>query len=381
MGKGIVVEPSLAQGWPGRSLDGGAGQEQPEAGPVPGDGVLGGERWFLVWNRGPDGECCCWRGSVRGDGWGAAGSCQRPGKHPWITRVDGELYGFVHGAADALTWDALVDLYGPPGGARQLAVVLDGLLLIDIDGPRALRDFARVSYTVPKEKILGVSTSPRGFHVWLDQGGWDQKSLNTWLAQWLGKAGGWHNTDAEKAGRRGLLLDVRTGVNRYAVWPGEDALGQRRWLSRREFGEVLRGQLVGMPAWRMVGGEGAPWAVDTREPGMAAWIEGHRGGAEIDLQGWQLDGSDSEMDVAWAEMERWLARLEGMGAGSGRNNRLNQIAYYSGAKAVAAGHSLEAVRARLVEVGESVGTHGVEATVASGLNSGLLTIKKQQGKG
>jgi hypothetical protein len=68
-----------------------------------------------------------------------------------------------------------------------------------------------------------------------------------------------------------------------------------------------------------------------------------------------------------------------MPEGSGRNNRLNQIAYYSGAKCVMAGHSLETVRARLCQVGEEVGTHGVAATVASGLSSGLATLKKQQG--
>jgi hypothetical protein len=135
-----------------------------------------------------------------------------------------------------------------------------------------------------------------------------------------------------------------------------------------------------MPAWRVVGegaGVRAPWAVDTADEWLASWIKDHSGGSDIDLAGWRLDGSDTEMEAAWSEMERWLSRLEGMAAGEGRNNRLNQIAYFSGAKAVAAGHSLEVVRARLIEVGESVGTHGVAATVASGLRSGLTTVKAQ----
>lgn len=387
-----TVEAPLAEGWPGRTLKTDARPEGAGVGAggpvVPQEqGALAGPRWFLVWNRDSLGECCCWRGTLRaGEGVATRGSCQRPGKHPWVTRVDGELYGFVHGAADALDWWELADRYGPPGGARQLAVVLDDLVVIDIDGERALRDFARLSFTVPKEKILGVSTSPRGFHVWLDVPGWDQKALNLWMSQWLAKFGGWHGTDEKQAGRRGFLVDVRTGANRYAVWPSGDGSGGggRRWLARAEFGRVLQRQLVGMPAWRMVsagagqlGGQ-APWVVDTREPGLAGWIQAHGGGGEIDMTGWAFDGSDSEMEAAWAEMERWLARLEGMGAGQGRNNALNKIAYFSGAKCVMAGHSAETVRARLVEVGETVGTHGVAATVGSGLRSGLRTLRSQQ---
>lgn len=348
---------------------------------MPGEGALGGPRWFMVWNRDPFGECCCWRGTVRVDGIAGAGSCSRPGKHPWVTRVDGEPYGFVHGASDALEWIEVADRYGPVGGARQLAVVLDDLLVVDIDGERALRDFARMASTVPTEKILGVSTSPRGFHVWLDVPGWDQKSLNLWLAQWLAPLGGWHGTDEGRAGRRGFLVDVRTGGNRFAVWPGSDAAGQRRWLDRAAFGQLLGRVLAGMPAWRGVGAEAgaqAPWRVDTRDSWLAGWIEAHRGGTAIDVEGYSFEGTASEMDSSWAELERWLGRLERMPAGSGRNNRLNAISYYSGAKAVMAGHPLELVKARLVAAGEGVGTHGVAATVVSGLHSGLATLKQQQ---
>lgn len=380
----VLVENPLAEGWPGRTVRVWTEEASAAGGPVPGEGALAGERWFLVWNRDPLGECCCWRGTVRADGVAGAGSCSRPGKHPWVTRVDGEPYGFVHGAADALSYEMVMDRFGPSGGARQLAVTLDGLLVVDLDGERPVRDFARLAQTVPREKILGVSTSPRGFHVWLDVPGWDQKALNKWLSQWLGKHGGWDATDGRKAGRRGFVIDVRTGVNRYVVWPGDDALGQRRWLGIGEFGAVLGRSLTGMPAWRLVGRDTelagqAPWAVDTADEWLAGWIASNGGGSAdaMDLAGWQLDGSDTELERAWAELERWLSRLEGMVAGEGRNNRLNQIAYFSGAKAVAAGHQLEVVRARLVEVGEAVGTHGVTATVDSGLRSGLAAVRQQ----
>lgn len=354
--------------------------------PVGGEGPFAGERWFYVWNRDALGECSCFRGSVRvqdgGASVGMTGTCQRPGKHPWITRVDGELYGFVHGAADAMDWWELADLYGPSGGARQLAVVLDDLVVVDMDGERALRDFARMSATVPKEKILGVSTSPRGYHVWLDMPGWNQKALNLWMSQWLAGAGGWHGTDAKKVGRRGFVVDVRTGANRFVVWPGGDVLGERRWISRQAFGRVLNSVLVGMPSWRMAAPLGSPWTVDTvSDPWVKDWIAEHQGGAEVDLEGLGIGegdaAGDQALDGTWGDLERWLARLERMAPGAGRNNALNQVAYFSGARAVAAGHPVEAVRARLVEVGEQVGTHGVRATVESGLNAGLAAVKAQ----
>lgn len=363
------------------------------AGPeVPSEsGPFAGPRWFYVWNRDGFGECCCFRGTVRategGAAVGVAGSCQRPGKHPWITRVDGQLYGFVHGAADALPWWDLVDLYGPAGGARQTAVVLDDLVVIDIDGARALRDFARMAFTVPRDRILGVSTSPRGFHVWLDCPGWNQKALNQWMTSALAGQGGWHGTDAGKVGRRGFVVDVRTGSNRFVVWPGDDPWGERRWISRAAFGRVLSGALAGMPQWRMVqqadkqDGGHLPWAVDTADAWLSGWIADHRGGAEIDIEGLRPQGDlavgEMALEQTWAEMERWLARLERMGPGSGRNNALNNVAYYSGARCVVAGHSVEAVRARLCQVGEEIGTHGVRATVESGLSAGLATVRQQ----
>lgn len=360
--------------------------------PVPGEGPLGGPRWLLVWNRDLLGECCCYRGTVRsGDGDGRAvgvgGNCTNPGKHPWSVRVDGEPVGFAHGAAEAGEYGWVTDVYGPPGGARQLAVTLGGLLVVDVDGERALRDFARLAWTVPREKILGVARTPRGFHVWLDSPGWDQKALNQWMSEWLGGAGGWAATDPGKAGRRGFLLDVRTGDNRYVVWPGDDALGQRRWIAFGEFAALIRRLRSEMPAWRLLDDPAlsarAPWAVDTLgDAWLRGWIEEHSGGSgEIPLDGLEFTGSDTELDLTWAELEKWLGRLAGMAAGSGRNNALNQAAYYSGSRCIAAGHSVAAVRARLIEVGEEVGTHGVRATVESGLSAGMAKLRKQTGTG
>jgi hypothetical protein len=369
--------------WPARSVRRQAQDVDVETGPLPGVGVLGGERWLLVWGRDPLGECCCWRGTVRTGQGARAGNCTNPGKHPWVIRVDGQLYGFEHGAADALDWVDLADRYGPPGGSRQLAVVLDGLIVVDLDSERAVRDFSRVAHTVPGERILGVSSTPRGFHVWLDAPGWNQKALNQWMAQWLAPWGGWSGTDERKAGRRGFLLDVRTGANRYVVWPGQDAAGERRWVSRRDFGQVIRRYREGMPGWRLVShgdkrdGGHAPWAVDTRDHWLAGWIAEHRGGTELDLDGLDLQGSDRELELTWRELERWLGRLEQMAAGSGRNNALNQISYYSGGRCVAAGHSVESVRQKLIEAGEGVGTHGVRDTVNSGLNAGVKAALKQ----
>jgi Bifunctional DNA primase/polymerase, N-terminal len=383
----VTAEKTLAPGWPARTrID--TQESSAEPGPVPGQGPLAGDRWMLVWNRDQLGECCCWRGTVRteasGLSVGVPGTCTNPGKHPWIARVDGEPLGFLHGAADAMEYGELADKYGPPGGARQLAVVLDDLLVVDLDGARALRDFARMSFTVPRDRIIGVSSTPRGFHVWLDCPGWNQKALNTWMSQWLSPMGGWDGTSEAKAGRRGFLVDVRTGSNRYVVWPGVDPA--RRWLSRPEFGRILSRALVGMPAWRMVPQLSSatatlpPWSVDTADAWLSGWIEEHRGGAEIPVDGLTFTGGDDELELTWAELERWLARLEQMGAGSGRNNALNQVAYFSGARCVFAGHPVETVRARIIEVGENVGTHGVGATVNSGLSAGMATLRKQVGQ-
>jgi hypothetical protein len=277
---------------------------------------------------------------------------------------------------------ALLERYGRrPGGARQLAVVLDDLLVVDLDGPRALRDFARLAWTVPREKILGVSETPRGYHVWLDVPGWNQKALNRWMAEWLG-SWGWHGTSVDGLGRRGLLVDVRTGSNRYVVWPGSSALGDRRWVDLGEFARLI-GRLRAdvLPDW-LVPGEAsgkAPWVVDTvGDPWLAGWIAENQGGSgDISLEGLTFTGEDSELELTWAELERWLERLRGRAPGTGRNNLLNQVAYYSGTRCIAAGHSVESVRKKIIEVGESVGTHGVRATVDSGLNAGMQAIRSQ----
>lgn len=379
---GEDVTAVLARNWP--SMGNRAAEQQAAAeGPEPGVGPLAGPRWLYVWNRDPLGECCCWRGtrrvqdSDRGSVVGAPGDCTNPGKHPWVVRDGGELVGFAHGAADALAYGELAQRFGPVGGARQLAVVLDDVLVVDLDSPRALRDFARLSFTVPKSKVLGVSTSPRGYHVWLDAPGWNQKALNDAMAAWLEPSGGWSGTDEAVAGRKGFLLDVRTGSNRYVVWPGQHPA--RRWISFADFTEVIRGQLYGMPAWRMGPSDGkAPWAVDTDDPWIRGWIDSRTGGVEIEVGPLNFDGSDQELEFTWAELERRIDRLDTMGAKTGRNNTLNAVAYYAGSKAVMAGHGYQEVRERLVAAGTAVGTHGVGATVDSGLSSGIATLKKQQ---
>lgn len=371
--------------WPARTVRRAGETPQEDPAPVPGVGSFAGDRWFYVWNRDPLGECCCWRGTVRRDGTGAAGSCGRPGKHPWITRSDGQLHGFVHGAADAGAWEDVQDRYGPVGGARQAAVTLADLIVLDLDSGRAVRDFARLAHTVPGERLLGVSGTPRGYHVWLDAPGWGQRALNRWMTDWLAGAGGWHGTDEGKAGRRGLCLDVRTGDNRFAVWPGGDAVGVRRWIGRSVFWRTVVAPVRdGLPPWRSVyastggvapGGGLAPWLVDTADAWTAGWIADQQQGAEIVLPD-VVDG-ETGMEFAWAELERWLQRLARMAPGAGRNNALNSTAYFSGSACVAAGWPLETVRARLVEVGAGVGTHGVAATVESGLRAGVGQVMAQ----
>jgi len=342
----------------------------------PEDPRLAGARWMLLWAKDPLGECCCPRGTVRNseDGTAHVGACTAPGKHPWIVRSQGELTGFVHGASDALEYAELVDQHGTPGGARQLGVTLRDLIVVDLDNPRALRDFARCWFTVPRETIMGVSTSPRGHHVWLACPGWDQRPLNLWMAQWLGR---WDPTNAAAVGRRGFAFDVRTGDNRYVVWPGQHP--DRQWMAPSSFAALMREQLIGMPADRMAPSDTkGPWAVDTSEgTTVAQFISDNTVGGEIEVENLIFDGSASELEQTWSELERRAARLLAMPPGSGRNSALNVLAYYCGSTAVAAGHPYPQVHGYLMALGEQAGTHGVRDTVASGLRSGLSALKKQ----
>lgn len=352
-----------------------------ETGPEPGEGPLAGPRWLYVWNRDTLGECCCWRGAQRredsGRAIGQTGSCTSAGKHPWVTRANDELSGFAHGAADALEYPELIKRFGPPGGARQLAVVLNDLIVCDLDNPRALRDFARTIFTVPRNRVLAVSTSPRGYHVWLDCPGWNQRALNIEMAQWLYS---WHSTDEGIAGRRGFCFDVRTGFNRYVVWPGQHPA--RRWISPAEFGEVVRQALIGMPAWRMVPSNPdrpGPWQIDATDPTTAERIFTHTQKDLPDISDlWRSEsGMASDMERTWEELERACDRLLKMEPGSGRNNALNQVAYFSGVRAIVAGHPDQDVADKLITVAEQAGTHGVKATTASGLRAGMSLVARQ----
>ena len=365
----------------------------PAEGPEPGVGPLAGPRWLYVWNRGLLDECACWRGAVRkqGNGWVTAteGSCTSPGKHPWIKRQGGDLVGFEHGAASALDYAEVFARFGPPGGARQLAVVLDDVLVIDLDSPRALRDFARCreSFKAAKDRLLGVSTSPRGFHVWLDCPGWNQRGLNRWMAQWLIN---WHGTDEKVAGQRGFCYDVRTGFNRYVVWPGQHPA--RRWINPGEFWERLSVQLgeytdprdgkkkLAIPAHRLAPTERkAPWQVDLLTDETVAKIVYEDAAGEVpDISDLWLteDGSVADAEKTWAELESWCARLLKMEPGSGRNNALNALGFFAGTRCIAAGHSPESVEAKIIETGTKAGTHGIRATTASGLRAGLALVAK-----
>jgi hypothetical protein len=197
--------------WPARSVRRQAQDVDVETGPLPGVGVLGGERWLLVWGRDPLGECCCWRGTVRTGQGARAGNCTNPGKHPWVIRVDGQLYGFEHGAADALDWVDLADRYGPPGGSSA-----------------AGRGAGRAHRGGPGQRAGGAGLQPGRAHRarGADPGGLQHAEGLPRLAgrpglepegpepvdgPVAGPWGGWSGTDERKAGRRGFLLDVRTG--------------------------------------------------------------------------------------------------------------------------------------------------------------------------
>jgi hypothetical protein len=96
------------------------------------------------------------------------------------------------------------------------------------------------------------------------------------------------------------------------------------------------------------------------------------------------DDAEDRIEIITAMGQDWagerlalaLERFAQMDAGAGRNNRLNQICFYQGATAVWLGcGGFEEIKGRLVDAGKAVGTHGVEATVRSGLGAGLARLK------
>jgi hypothetical protein len=334
------------------------------------DSRLSDSKWFYTWNVGPFGECTCPKGSYHRQGpdnSAYAGNLDcgaNPGKHPWSVWRDGELWGFKHGSQDAISYLELVETYGKPGGRRRYALCLQDIVMIDIDSLQALQTFYRIWKHVPKDKILGVAKTPRGWHVYLAVPEWTQKAINLAMKQWLED---WHGTDASKVSRRGLVLDIRTGPYRYTIWPGPESR-DRHWASLAEFSAAVRFAGKNMPAHRMVqDGSLAPWNL-VMDDELRERIK-RAGTDQINRPALVLDGSEADKTLAWAELERWAGILQKMDPKTGRNSRLNQIAYYAGADAIDAGHTQDRVRAYLENAAN--GTHGAEATITSGLTSGL----------
>jgi hypothetical protein len=305
------------------------------------------------------------------------------------------VVGFAHGAADAIGLAELLDM-GRTGN-RRAAVCLGDVVVADIDSAQAMRSWARIWPTVPDGRVLGVARTPRGWHVWLDLPGWSQGALNRAMTAWLDD---WHGTDAAKISLRGYLLDLRTGPNRYVVWPGDwpdgSVGGDRRWVGLEELRDAVdrAGRGLRRAVWPVeddgvvvdgaVGrGDGAllrvaPWNQPVGED-LTRWIAAHEGGwsaADVAEWGALLSGDRSAVaDAAAAELDRWCARLAGMGPETGRNNLLNAAGFGPGARAVVSGAmTREDVVGRLEAAAVACGCPGMRATIASGLNSGVRSL-------
>lgn len=333
----------------------------------PEDSRLSAARWFYVWGVGLQGECLCPRGSTHlADDHGGAYSrfhdcSSAPGKHPWHVFKDGRVQGFRHGVTDAVPYPQLLSEYGPPGGSRRLAMSLQDVLLLDIDSPEALQSFYRIRKHVPVSKMLGLAKTPRGWHIYLACPGWTQKAITIYMRNWLG-SNLWHPVDARKISRRGMVLDVRTGPNRYTVWP--ESL-DRHWATAAEFRAVLDFAGNGMPRSRMVeDGALAPWNLEMT-PELRGSIS--RAGEDSTPRVRPTGG----LAETWNELDRWCRVLEGKEPESGRNNTLNHVAYFQGADAIVAGHPEQLVRDRLMIAAAASETPGAAATITSGLTSGL----------
>ncbi len=333
--------------------------------------------WLMLWSLSPTGECCCAQGSsqrmTRGSfAVGSGLDCGNgAGKHPWWVERRGEIFGYRHGSRDADPSQAVAELkWGRCGGARRWGVTLKDTVVIDLDSPESLQAYYRIAKHIPVEKIMGVARTLRGWHVYLDCPGWSQRALNSCMSQWLKD---WHGTDKTKITRRGLLMDVRTGENRYVVWPEVD----RRWATLGEFRDEVVGLTVGMPRDRMIAsGDRAPWNLEMT-PALTAKIakfEEQAGAVTIVRSD---DGSISRKH-AHSELERWCGYLVAMPPNSGRNNKLNQIAFYAGARAIKSGMDAQSVRDRLVRAASRAGLEAneTEATITSGLSAGLKNLTK-----
>lgn len=329
---------------------------------TPEDPRLANTTWLYCWALDPLGHCLCSRGSFHrkdehGNAYGGALDCDRsPGKHPHSA--------FPHGVKDSLTYQQLLECHNGPGGSRRLAMCLQDVVMLDIDSEQALQSFYRIKAHVPKDKLLGIGRTPRGFHVLLHCPGWTQKAVNAAMKDWLGR-GMWDGVDAQKISRRGMILDVRTSGSKYLIWPGPGAR-DRHWASAAEFRSALNFAGRGMPHSRMIqNGDQAPWNLEMT-PELQDKIA-RLGADRVDRPAVVRSG---DIGPALRELERWCRMLEQMDPESGRNNRLNNIAFYAGADAIAAGVPEDKVRARLLQAAARSNTPGAAATISSGLTSG-----------
>lgn len=246
-------------------------------------------------------------------------------------------------------------------------MTLQDVVMLDIDSPAALRAFYRIRKHVSPDKVIGIAQTPRGYHLYLSCPGWTQKAVTLAMQQWLGK-GMWDGQDAAKVSVRGMVLDVRTGGKRYTVWPGEGSR-DRKWITRQQFLYALNNVGRGMPtSFMQQNGDLAPWNLEMNDDLREAIARA--GQDTIPRPTLRLDGSEADRSLAWSELERWARMIEKMDPESGRNNKLNQTAYYAGADAIKAGFSEDAVRERLLTAAQISNTPGAEATITSGLTSG-----------
>ena len=339
-----------------------------------------GVRWLLTWKVDVLGDCCCLLGKRRG---GGKGVCARPGKHPWKRVVDGESDGFTHGALDAV--DTIADLVKwRTAGNRLSAVPGKSVMVVDLDSRQALMTWARIEGGgwVPDENRLGVAKSPRGYHVWLrmDSGDWTQAAALEWMRLWL--KGHWTT-----GGLRGL--DLRCGERSYVVWPEEDGgMDGRWWLSDGKWAEVLGSVVV--PGTEIPEKEhdwGPPWLIDRYDDDQGLEPEYLR--VLRDTAYSAQAHADDRIEVIrglgleWAalRMEQSLEKFRAMAPGSGRNNRLNQIAFFQGSALITLGADWQMVETKLVDAAKLTGTHGIVATVKSGLRAGVRMYDKAKAAG
>jgi hypothetical protein len=287
--------------------------------------------------------------------------------------MDGDR-GYVHGVDNAdESQAAAIEKWGPVHGSRRWGVTLADTIVLDLDSPAAELAFTRLSMHLPLEKILGVARTPRGWHIYVDAPGWNQRALNLYMRKWLGD---WHGTDAGKITRRGLLLDVRTGANRYVVWPDASGEANRRWATAGEVRDMVSWHRYRMRPSRLVAnGAAAPWNLVVT--GALAEDVAKIGSYTPKPDGVTTSGKvTGGTDYAAKELTRWCGVLAAMSPDSGRNNMLNRTAYFAGTRAILAGIPESKVRNALEVAARRCGMRDAEilATINSGLTSGRSAV-------